>query len=48
MWAVTILELMETPAARELLAELAKGNGCKWLAREAGACLKRLEKSNSR
>jgi WD40 repeat protein len=43
-WAIMALELAGTPEARKLLQEVARGNAGAWLAQEAQASLKRLEK----
>ncbi len=43
-WAVLALELAGTPEARKTLQEVAQGNSDAWLAQEARASLKRLEK----
>jgi WD40 repeat protein len=43
-WAILALELAGTLEARKTLQEVAKGNAGAWLAQEAHASLKRLEK----
>ena len=43
-WAIMALELAGTPEARKTLQEVAKGNAGAWVAQEALASLKRLEK----
>jgi Tol biopolymer transport system component len=44
LWAVTVLELAAAPEGHTLLEELVRGSAGAWLAQEARAALKRLEK----
>jgi len=46
-WAIMALELAGTLEARKILQEVAKGNAGAWLAREASASLKRLDKGTN-